>query len=554
MICTRFVNGEESKVDLSGIFEGRTAFLVGGSPTLLLQDYKRLASREVLSFGLNNAGKVVKCFGYFMGDNPRCFFNSVVHDRQAMRFLQTGYQRFFPKDDTNVYFFTRKDGQPDINNIRGEDVVSGNNTLAMAIFMLLSFKVSRIVLCGSTFNAGSYGHGQVLGPKETNWNSRLYTQQATWLKGLSGLFSRLGVEFIDTSVLSKLSDTYRTMDLSTAIDLYSEKPKNDQKSVMHCRELKVSGGGEVDESLSSTYFEFERNNVPVVTAVKFPEDPEDKLAMALTLLLLSRSLAESNRGREFIVYADSKTAEDKLFASVMGYAMYWHPGDTASVYGVPAEARKKMEGDRGSYIDNLRLYIPALKEELGECIWLDADTIVRQDLTFLVDEARSKMSRSQYIAGCPVSDSVSAIDPGVMYMDLDGMKRSGADGRCYSVLTSAFEAGERAVKAAVNSIRPASVNGRWNVRPFSRDSGLLDRLDGYAMEQIRSSYVLHLSGDKRLLPDRHGPAADMVFRYLAGIRTEMAGGAFNDIMALDVNGKWRRRIDAAAEYKEISNG
>lgn len=544
MVCTRYISGVETDTDLTGRFEGKTAFLVGGSPTLLLQDYKRLSDRNVLSFGINNVGKTVRCMGYFFGDHPMCFFPSVINDRTALRFFNRGYEKHFKSvsgkiDDENLYFFTRINGDPKAATVYGKDITATNNTLCMAIAALLSFKVERIVLCGSSFDAGAYSYGKVLDEKERNWNSRLYTNQPDMLRRLAPVFGELGVEFIDTSVVSKVADTYPTMCLSDAIDRYADRYSDRQTTVPHCREAKVSSGGKVDEKISSEFKTFRHYDTPVFTGIRLHGDAEEKSIRALMFLVTMRSLAESNPGRKVFVFVDSGTVGDGLFRTVAGYALYWHK-DTLQMLEVTPDIRRDVFGSDDTFMDNFRAYLPLTRTEDEEGIWLDCGSLVRQDLSFFVSDSRSLMPRNGGLSGAAVRGKPGTVDPGLLHMDFAAMRDTGLARKGLECLVSQPENDHDAYRRALDGLNPVRLDHRWCVACSALDSA---DFTGRAREDALSSCVLRFDIDLKRLPFDRNPVSSMLFRLLHGMRAELSQDALDALLAFDAEGKWKTRID-----------
>lgn len=101
-ICPYFFNYEGATLALDGIYRGASAFLIGGGPSLLKEDYKKLEKPGVLTLGMNNSAKLIRPTMWTCVDDPSRFLYSIWRDPRIMKFVP---QASFSKDlwkSTNV--------------------------------------------------------------------------------------------------------------------------------------------------------------------------------------------------------------------------------------------------------------------------------------------------------------------------------------------------------------------------------------------------------------------------------------------------------------------
>lgn len=223
--------------DLSNVFYGQTAMLVGGAPTLLQQPLDMLARRGVLTMGMNNAALHFQPMLWCGVDRPDCFDPQILADPRIMKFgnlahaeveLDDRYQRNRYRQFPNMYFLTLEDNVPwDEFLAPRRGIPWYNNTLFTSICVLYQLGVKRIILAGSDFAVGAqgtmYAHPTELTPLEVKWNIDLYTSLVYELRRMRALFERAGLEFYDCSVNSKLEPPYKKITMEQAVSMCLER-------------------------------------------------------------------------------------------------------------------------------------------------------------------------------------------------------------------------------------------------------------------------------------------------------------------------------------------
>lgn len=237
--------------DLTHMFHGQTALLVGGSPTLTSQPIEALSRRGVLTLAMNNAALHFQPTLWCGVDRPECFDPQILLDPRIIKFgnlahaeveLDDRYQRKRYRQFPNMFFLVLEDNVPwDEFLAPRRGIPWYNNTLFTSICVLYQLGIRRIVLAGSDFaqgpNGSMYAHSTSLTPLETKWNTDLYTSLVHELRRMRPLFDRSGLEFYDCSVNSRLEPTYTKLTMEQAVamclDRFPAAPLP-PKTLPHC--------------------------------------------------------------------------------------------------------------------------------------------------------------------------------------------------------------------------------------------------------------------------------------------------------------------------------
>ena len=90
------LNRDESPVDLRACFQGASAFLIGGGPSLGNLDVGELSLPGCLTMAMNNAPKTVRPDLWVSVDDPSCFLRSIWLDPKIVKFAPLS-----PRDQAN---------------------------------------------------------------------------------------------------------------------------------------------------------------------------------------------------------------------------------------------------------------------------------------------------------------------------------------------------------------------------------------------------------------------------------------------------------------------
>jgi hypothetical protein len=230
VLITFTPEGQQRMCNLAGIFKCRTAFLIGGAPTLEKQPLYLLEQRGVLSAAMNNAARHFRPTLWFSADHPGSFEPQILFDPNIMKIAPAGHSSTVIndvayKDVPNIYFYISKADVP-VGQMFAPHVQTPwyRNTLLVSIVMLHHLGVRRIILGGSDFGFSGkvYAHDDGLLPHERALNERLYKSQVYDLKRLRPAMEEAGIEMLDCSYASKMDGTYPVISMEEAVELALE--------------------------------------------------------------------------------------------------------------------------------------------------------------------------------------------------------------------------------------------------------------------------------------------------------------------------------------------
>lgn len=546
MIFHRYDSGVHRTADLTGLYAGRTAFLIGGSPTLLQQDYRLLEGPSVLTFGMNNVGKTVRCRHSVFADRPECYYRSVVDDCSTIKFAKHVFNEKDAygvrwRDVPSTFFYNQYVGTASAENVGGNDVVAGNNVMAVAMFILLSFKVRRIVLCGCSFDAGAYSDGRILDDDGFRWNSKLYEQQVGWLKSLKPTFDSLGVELVDTSVRSRLSDCFETMALCRAVEAYAG-PVGADEPVRHC--IQVSPGDHrVPEAARDSL-----SDITVFTGLNVTDrNNYDQGVRILMLAAMVHSLSKSNAGANLVFFDDCGDASNYVRSILEPLSS----GLGLSIVRFSDKTKEKFARHNYlTYMSCVRCWLHDMEPDVDRCAWLDTDTVVRESLRMFMREGEAGSARGLPISGC--SDygfTGKYVNAGVLYMDLKMLRESGMglelEKRC--VEFSMMEKYNRQCdQEAVNAIPHGLLSSRWNVQ-LAPTAKIAPNRETDELQRTASIY--HYSGAKHSCIRLDNVITDSLFDELMKVRGVLAPKAFDSMFDFSYSFHWKNKMNAFMSRK-----
>ena len=239
--------GAKRIVDLQDTYPARTAMLVGGAPSLKEQSVHLLSQRGVLTMAMNNAGLHFRPMLWASGDHPECYEPRLLLDPTIQKFAPISYaetevlgRRY--RQMPNIYFYIPEANVPWDEYLSARRGVPWyNNTLFVSIHVLYMLGVRRIILAGSDFgfskSGDMYAHGTQLGDVARKWNLDLYNSLVRELRMLKPMFDRAGLELMDSSKNSRISQTYKHITLEEAVGYCLEgfpETNKDPKDLPHC--------------------------------------------------------------------------------------------------------------------------------------------------------------------------------------------------------------------------------------------------------------------------------------------------------------------------------
>ena len=552
MNVAKYTNGEPYAFELGGLLKGSTAFLVGGSPSIMKQDLSVFSKPGAVVVGMNNVGKVIKTDMDVFADSPLCYYPSVLSNPASMKFSKIVYADDLSLPGTpwktlpNTYFYDFSEEKEKENAIS-----SRNNCLAISIELLAAMNVERIVLCGCDFDAGGYSDGRApLSKRHIEWNRHLYYEQTQWLSDMVMSLVMRDISFADASVYSKLPfDKFMqgAEDVMVKTTLEDEAERLDEKrakedrarKIVHCIDLydydKIE---ERFNRIRARNGDFKPYHTPVVSCLALGQEL-DELGQSLEydclhLLCLCylHSLAESNPGRKVYMFVDNVTDKQIDMMRKVGKGLDLH------FVTLKKETKKLIppQGARG-WGCNLRCALPKILNEYN-CFWLDCDTIVKGDLDELEDEAEKAYEKSGehhffqgvqdfgYYAWHNMKKHLY-INAGVVFMRLSAIRAAHKEDDLLKVCrywssSTAYD-NQSSDQNTINAFGCDRVPDEWNVQEWTVDQGLGERPD----EIKYSGKIYHYIWVKHNLMYRRNNMTSLLFEEMKEVYLTLGDDIFD---------------------------
>ena len=244
-------NGTRRIADLTDILAGTGVVLAGGAPSLKEQPLELLQTRGVTTMAMNNAALHFRPSMWCGVDRPECYDPQIMLDPGIMKFgnichaevqldQRYGSKKFY--QFPNMLFYIPEDNVPwDEYLAKRRCVPWFHNTLFTSIHILYHLGVRTIVLAGSDFTVGHngkmYAHDVRLDNLQVKWNTDLYNSQVAELRRLAPMFKTAGLTLLDSSVHSRISQTYKKVSLEDGVNAcLGQFPRQpvDPKTLPHC--------------------------------------------------------------------------------------------------------------------------------------------------------------------------------------------------------------------------------------------------------------------------------------------------------------------------------
>lgn len=243
--------GQHRLADLSDLFAGQTALLVGGAPSLKEQPLHLLEQRGVLTAAMNNAAIHFRPDLWISSDHPECYEPQILMDPKIMKFAPVGhadiqlgpaYGNMRYADMPNMFLYIQDNLIPmDAYLDDHKGVPWYMNTLLSSIHILYQLGIRTIILGGSDFSCSPlnamYAHATALDDLQRKWNMDLYNHLVDELCTLKPYFESKRLLLMDCSKNSRLSHTYKHLTMEEAVAVCLRQfPKEmvDPKTLPHC--------------------------------------------------------------------------------------------------------------------------------------------------------------------------------------------------------------------------------------------------------------------------------------------------------------------------------
>ena len=552
MKVSRYTDSGRTEVELDGLFKGSTAFLLGGSPSLLKQDLEALRRPGSAVVGMNNVGKVVKTDVSVFADSPLCYYPSVLSDPSPMKFAKSIYcddltLPSFPwKKMPNTYFyeFSEKDDDDSLLHAR-------NNCLAISIELLVRMGVERIVLCGCDFDAGGYSDGRAqLSKRHIEWNRHLYYEQTKWLEEMVLHLVMRGVSFADASAYSKMpfekfmtgeNEVILKTTLPDELKRIEEKAARQDaaRKIVHCIDL--YDYSEIEKRLDRlrrANGDLAPYHTPVVTCLALNGEHNvegstfDYESLFLLCLCFLHSLAKFNPGRRTYLFIEGETERQRDMLRKAG------KGLELKFVHLKDETKKliPVQGQRG-WSTNLRCALPKILNEYN-CFWLDCDMVVRGNLDELEDEADKAYEGSglhnffQGVRDFGYSEwhgmkDVPYVNAGVLFMRLSSIRASHKEDDLIKVckywsMPGAYD-NRASDQDTINAFGADLVPEEWNVQELTVDKGLGPRPD----ELKYDGKIYHYITEKHNLMYRRNNMTSVLFDEMREVHSLLGDDIFD---------------------------
>jgi lipopolysaccharide biosynthesis glycosyltransferase len=572
MILYRYSLGVWRKSDITNMYSGKTAFLIGGSPSLLSQKYKTLEDESYLTFGLNNVGKVVHLKHLILCDKPQCYHTELLFDKTVTKIAKRVHSDLMVDsnykwtDLENTFFFDQKVGtlQESIDNKNSDLLISKNTGLSASIALMVAYGVKRLVLGGMSLDIDGHSDGSTFTEEQEKWNHALYIEQRESLARDVQTLQDNGIEVIDTSVDSKIAGICDTMPLARALRVFKNdnlsafKPQS--RPIVHCTDLydRRSIENRLD-NLDNIIKSDKTDDVPIVSALSFQDaavTEYDKNVRFLCALASIMSIAETNKGRTvYFVLGDDINEKQRYYIKRCSEGLNLEICKL-NTCDIPSQ---RFRGKA----TNFRCYAHKLMPFLNEMIWLDSDIIVCRNLHTLVNEARRKIAKSEYaIAGVrdygvidnlPVNSTY--INAGVTYLDLNKIRNTDIHTKLEEYCKEYNSNPERrnySDQDALGAVGCANLDPSWNIQVWTQiNCNLTPKDENY--ELIRAPGIVHFIGNKHTITTDQTPFSIMLFKLLNRMFDHLGGSytVYNDLLNFKFSWFWSKSMKLARNSPDI---
>lgn len=252
-------------VDLEGMYDGETLFLMGGSPKLRELPLDLLRQAGVITLGMNN----LPCFFpkpnlWVCADKPLCFsphiFTSpeitkfTMISRRGLEVPDTGGKRIM--DCPNVFFFGAHERFTYKNFLDpGRDLVWWRSVFPIALQLAWKLGFKKVFLVGCSFNMNKktgeqYAWKTKLTADQAQYSHNTYVKDVARLRALLPTFARKGFEVISSTPDSAANEFLSYVPLDQAVEeaLRGKPVQSDTSTLIHSSALRDLASNQVAEA------------------------------------------------------------------------------------------------------------------------------------------------------------------------------------------------------------------------------------------------------------------------------------------------------------------
>lgn len=260
--------GARISVDLEGLYEGETVFLLGGNPQLKELPLELLRQPGIVTLAMNNAPCVFERPTLWVtADRPECFSPHIYSCAETQKFAmisrrdievpQTGKKM---RDFPSMYFYGANDSVTYENFLApGRDMVWWRSVFPIALQLAHRLGFKRVFLVGCGFSMSQepgkqYAWNTSLSPEQAQYSQGTYNKDLDRMRHLQPVFSRGGFVVTSSTPNSKANPIFGYTPLEEAVRLALEgKPrKSDTKALLHSSQLREMAVKQGEEAKTNT--------------------------------------------------------------------------------------------------------------------------------------------------------------------------------------------------------------------------------------------------------------------------------------------------------------
>jgi hypothetical protein len=225
--------GARIPVDLEGLYQDETLFLLGGSPTLKDLPLELLTKSGVITMGMNNVPCVFRPRLWLCADKPQCFSPHIYTDPGITKFNMISRRELVvPGTDKKVrqcpamYFFGATESAFNFQNFLdpARDLVWWRSVFPMAIQLAYRLGFRRIFLAGCGFfmpkeKGNQYAWDTKLTNDQAQYSQNTYNRDLHRIRSLQHTFKRAGLQLISSTPNSKAHGILDYVPLEQAVEL-----------------------------------------------------------------------------------------------------------------------------------------------------------------------------------------------------------------------------------------------------------------------------------------------------------------------------------------------